>query len=75
MQTRLGSFIEAWANIAIGFSINFAANWLILPLFGFHSLTLGKNFEIGLLYTVISLCRSYTVRRVFANLKAHWNRA
>lgn len=64
-QTILGSFVESWANIAVGFAINFTANWLILPAFGFHSLTLGKNFEIGLLYTVISLCRSFVIRRWF----------
>lgn len=75
MQTRIGSFVESWANIAVGFSITFTANWLILPLFGFHSLTLEKNFVIGLLYTVISLCRSYCLRRFFTNLKASWNNA
>lgn len=68
-QTKTGSFAEAWANIAIGFGINFAANMLILPLFGFHGLTLGKNFIIGLLYTVISLLRSYVLRRWFNGLK------
>lgn len=69
MQTKLGSVVEAWANIAVGFSINFAANMLILPLFGFTALTLGKNFEIGLLYTLISLARSYVLRRWFNGLK------
>ena len=34
-QTKFGSFIEAWANIGVGFSINWCANMLILPLFGF----------------------------------------
>lgn len=69
-QTRLGSFIEAWVNVAIGFGINFAANLLILPLFGFTSLTLATNFEIGLLYTVISVVRSYAIRRWF-NARLH----
>jgi hypothetical protein len=68
-QTRLGSFVESWANIFIGFAINFAANLLILPLFGFTSLTPAKNFAIGLLYTVISLARSYVLRRWFNGLK------
>jgi hypothetical protein len=68
-QTRLGSFAESWANIGVGFTINFTANWLILPLFGFHSLTLEKNFIIGLLYTLISLTRSYCLRRWFNGLK------
>jgi len=68
-QTLLGSFVESWANIAIGFSINFTANLIILPLFGFHSLTLGKNLVIGLLYTVISLIRSFVIRRWFNGLR------
>jgi hypothetical protein len=70
-QTRLGSFIEAWINVLIGFGINFAANLLILPAFGFTSLTLGTNFVIGLLYTVVSVVRSYAIRRWFnARLQA-----
>lgn len=68
-QTVLGSFVESWVNILIGFSINFAANMIILPMFGFSSLTLGKNFAIGLLYTVISLVRSFVIRRYFNGLK------
>lgn len=64
-QTRLGSFIEAWVNVAIGFGINFVANLVILPMFGFTSLTLENNLYIGLLYTVISVIRSYAVRRWF----------
>ena len=69
-QTRLGSFIEAWANVAIGFGINFGMNMLILPMFGFTSLTLGTNFVIGMIYTVISVVRSYVLRRWF-NAKLH----
>jgi hypothetical protein len=68
-QTKLGSISEAWANIAVGFTINYIANLIILPLFGFHTLTMWKNFEIGLLYTVISLARSYALRRWFNGLK------
>ena len=64
-QTRLGSLIEALFNVLIGFSINFAANLVILPAFGFHGLTLANNFYIGLLYTVISIARSYAIRRWF----------
>lgn len=68
-QTKLGSIAEAWANIGVGFGVNFTANILILPLFGFTSLTIKTNFEIGLLYTVISLIRSYVLRRWFNGLK------
>jgi hypothetical protein len=68
-QTKLGSFTEAWANVAVGFSINFLANMAILPAFGFTSLTPEKNFAIGVLYTVISLVRSFVLRRWFNGLR------
>lgn len=68
-QTRLGSFVESWANIFVGFTINYFANLLILPIFGFTSLTPAKNFAIGVLYTVISLVRSFVLRRYFNGLK------
>jgi membrane protein implicated in regulation of membrane protease activity len=64
-QSRLGSFIEAWANVLIGFGINFVANLIILPMFGFTSLTLAANLWLGLIYTAISVVRSYAVRRWF----------
>jgi hypothetical protein len=68
-QTKLGSFYEACINVAIGFWINFIANLVILPLFGFN-ITLVDNFYIGLLYTIVSVVRSYVVRRWF-NRKIH----
>lgn len=68
-QTRLGSLIEALANVVIGFAINWSANMLILPLFGFH-VTGGQAFGIGLFFTVISIARSYILRRWF-NARLH----
>lgn len=68
-QTRLGSLIEACINVVIGFAINMAANALILPLIGFH-ITLGQNLFIGVLYTIISVARSYVIRRWF-NARLH----
>jgi hypothetical protein len=67
-QTKWGSFIEAWANIAVGFSINWCANLLVLPMFGFH-VSGGQAFRIGLIFTAISLARSYVLRRWFNGLK------
>jgi hypothetical protein len=68
-QTRLGSFIEAWVNVLIGFGINWCANLLILPLFGFN-VSPGQAFEIGLWFTAVSVARSYFVRRWF-NARLH----
>lgn len=68
-QTKFGSVVESLANIAVGFAINFTANMLILPLFGFDTLTASKAFGIGLIFTLISLARSYVLRRWFNGLK------
>ncbi len=65
MQSIKRSILESWSNILFGFGINFLANLLILPLFGFKSLTVGKNVVIGILYTVISLLRRFFIRRWF----------
>ena len=68
-QSRLGSFIEAWINVLIGFSINYIANLLIFPMFGMH-ISLSANLLMGGIYTVISVARSYFIRRYF-NARLH----
>jgi len=68
MQTKLGSLAESAANIAVGFTINYVANLLIFPLFGMH-ISPGANFIMGLIYTAISLARSYVLRRWFNGLR------
>ena len=68
-QTRLGSFIEACVNVAIGLAISLVANALVFPRFGFHP-SLSDNVWISVIYTVISLVRSYVLRRWF-NARLH----
>lgn len=64
MQTKRGSFIEAVVNVVLGYWISFTANALVLPYFGFH-ITTKQNLQIGVIFTVISLVRSYVIRRYF----------
>jgi hypothetical protein len=73
-QTKLGSFAEAWFNVAVGFGINYAGNIFILPLFGFN-VSYSDALWIGVIFTVISVVRSYVLRRVMNNYKARWNNA
>ena len=63
-QTRRCSLLEAVVNVAIGFGVSVAANLLVLPLFGFV-VTLSDSLGIGLLFTMLSIARSYCVRRLF----------
>lgn len=69
MQTIKGSALESLANTAIGWALNFTCNLLILPYFGFTSITPAKAFGIGVVFTVISLVRSFVLRRVFNGLR------
>jgi hypothetical protein len=71
-QTKLGSFAEAWFNVAVGFGINYLGNIFILPLFGLN-VSYSQAFWIGVIFTVISVARSYFLRRFMNNWKAHWN--
>ena len=63
-QTRLNSAFEAMVNVAIGYGVAVASQIAIFPLFGVH-LPLADNLAIGAFFTVISLARSYAVRRLF----------
>jgi hypothetical protein len=67
-QTRLGSLAESVANIAVGFAVSFIANLLVLPLFGFN-VHAGDAFGIGVIFTAISLARSFILRRWFNGLR------
>jgi hypothetical protein len=63
-QTARQAIIEAWANIVIGFSINYSMNLVILPLVGIAP-TLAQNFWLGWVYTAVSIVRQYALRRWF----------
>lgn len=71
-QTRLASLIEQVVNTLIGFAINFVANLLILPLFGFD-IQPSAAFHMGLMFTAISVARGYGVRRLFNATDFHNN--
>ncbi len=67
MQTRMQSFIESCINVAIGYGVALLSQILVFPLFGIH-IPMSSNIAIGAIFTVISIARSYTVRRVFNKL-------
>ena len=67
MQSRKLSLFESVVNIAIGYLVAVLAQIVIFPMFGLQ-VTIGQNLKIGLCFMVISLVRSYFVRRVFEGL-------
>lgn len=64
MQTRLHSFLEATANILIGSLISLLVQRLVFPLYGIQ-ITLSQDIQIVAIFTVVSIVRSYVLRRVF----------
>lgn len=68
-QSRRMSFAESCANVAIGYGINLGAQMAIFPLFGIR-VTFAQNVQIGIAFTVISIARSYAVRRLFERWRA-----
>ena len=68
-QTRTGSLIEAAINILIGYFVALGSQLLIFPQYGVN-LPLEANMLIGMWFTLISLVRSYLIRRWF-NARLH----
>lgn len=63
-QSRTMSLVEAFANVVVGYGIAVVTQILVFPLFGL-STTLAENMAMGAIFTVVSIARSYCLRRVF----------
>ena len=64
MQSRKHSLCESIVNVAIGYSISLIAQVVIFPMYGLQ-VSLSENLQIGLAFTLVSIIRSYCVRRWF----------
>jgi hypothetical protein len=64
MQTKTQSAVETAVNTGVGFVLSWGLLWLLSLLFGWHN-TGGRNtFAVGC-FTVLSLARTYFIRRYF----------
>ena len=70
-QSRLGSITESLANVFIGYLVAVGSNILVLPAFG-YPVTAGDAAGIGLIFTLISLLRSYLLRRWFNRIRSFY---
>jgi hypothetical protein len=64
MQSKRYSFIESIINVIIGYSVSLISQLIIFPWFDIH-IPLSSNIKIGIWFTIISIIRSYCIRRVF----------
>jgi len=67
-QSRLMSLAESVANVVVGYGIAVMTQILVFPWFGLNA-TLSGNLAMGGIFTVASILRSYTLRRLFEALR------
>ena len=64
MQTKKWSMIETLVSVGIGWLIGVILNMLVLPLFD-YDVNLTDGVLISIIFTAVSVVRSYVVRRFF----------
>jgi hypothetical protein len=68
-QTRKASLAESLMNVALGYGLSVATIAIVLPwLFGIY-IPLSSNLAIGLIFTAVSIGRSFALRRFFEALR------
>ena len=67
-QSRLMSLVESLANVLLGYGVAVVTQMLVFPLFGL-TVTVTENLLIGLIFTAVSIVRSYALRRGFEALR------
>lgn len=73
MQSKTHSIIESLTNVAVGYIVALISQILVFPLYGIN-VPITTNLMIGLWFTIISIIRSYVLRRWFTRkTETHWN--
>ena len=67
-QSRPMSLVEAVANVAVGYGIAVITQVAVFPLFGLD-VSLVDNLLIGGVFTVTSIARSFSLRRLFEAIR------
>ena len=67
-QSRFMSMIESIANVIVGYGVAVVTQILIFPAFGLNA-TLEQNLKMGAVFTLVSLARSFALRRAFEALR------
>ncbi|MBC8445533.1 MAG: hypothetical protein H8D75_02720 [Rhodospirillaceae bacterium] len=67
-QSKRMSLLESLTNVAIGYGVAVATQIAVFPLFGLE-VSLSDNLAIGGLFTLVSIARSYAVRRLFEAIR------
>lgn len=68
MQTRLMSLVEAAANVLVGYGVAVSVQIAVFPMFGIVA-SISDSLAIGAIFTIVSIVRSYVLRRLFERIK------
>ena len=71
MQSKKDSLIESLTSTTIGWLMGVILNMLVLPLFD-YDVSLTDGVLISIIFTAVSVIRSYVIRRWF-NSKEKYN--
>ena len=63
-QSRAMSLVESVANVIVGYGVAVVTQILIFPVFGLH-VTLAQNLKMGIIFSFVSIARSFALRRLF----------
>ncbi len=63
-QSRWMSMVESIVNVVVGYGVAVVTQILIFPMFGLHT-TLEENLQMGAVFTMVSIARSFALRRLF----------
>jgi len=69
LQSKVQSLVEAAVNVVIGAVVALVSQLLIFPQFGIH-IPMSSNLGILFWFTLVSVIRSYVIRRWF-NKRLH----
>ena len=64
MQSKRESMIESLTSTTIGIIIGIVLNLTILPIFG-YPVSWSDSLWISVIFTIVSIIRSYVIRRFF----------
>ena len=67
-QSRRMSLVESIANVVVGYALAVATQIVVFPYFGLAT-AIGENLAIGAVFTVVSIARSYSLRRLFEMIR------
>ena len=68
MQSPAMSLVETSVNVVTGYGLAVLVQLLVFPVFRLH-VPFSESLIIGLVFTMVSMVRSYALRRLFERIR------